>query len=302
MLTGVIPVFLARMLQQQTFPPLHHNISVVIMNHNRPQLLRDSNLLRTLSQHAAVQEILLLHSNPATAFGPGYLSVGSDKIQHRNATDANDKFGLSVRFHYCAMAESDWVLIVDDDMELEASALDQTVGLFARDSRRIVGRYGRTVARNGQYVLRNSYGNVEIVLTKFLLLERQVCTAFNQYRYLMDDITNHATPKWNGEDIYLNLVANHLYNVPSQGPYQNLAVKELPVWDSKIPSAYELSVSGNPTNSIFHLRQFFKRREQARRHQDDRTIIYQKGKERLAALVAQNTAIDSTSRLRSLDG
>ena len=55
---------------RKQFPTLPSNvtISVVLMNHNRPRMVRESLLTTTLSMHSAVNEILLCHSNLGTKF------------------------------------------------------------------------------------------------------------------------------------------------------------------------------------------------------------------------------------------
>jgi Glycosyl transferase family 64 domain len=330
---------------------IQKHISVVIMNHHRPTLLRDSSLLYTLAQHPAVGEILLLHSNPATAFNNTYLSsppsasavrttmqqkkknnAGAvivddendnandwwDKIQHVDAVAMNDQMGLAIRFYFCAQqARYEYVLIVDDDMECHAEAITILLQMMRDDPHRIVGRYGRTWSSkhrhrhddseyDGEYVLKNVYGHVEVVLTKFMMMEKIVCDAFVQQQHLMDDVAlsvNDSRPIWNGEDIFVNLVANRLYHVPPHGPFTNLALHELPVWDIVVGSKLlvsassstssdttgsSVSVSGNPGGFLSTLlqpkswRDYSARREKTRRHQNQRTKMWKLAKARLA--------------------
>jgi Glycosyl transferase family 64 domain len=336
-------------------------ISVVMMNHHRPTLLRDSSLLRTLSMHPAVGQILILHSNPATAFNNTYLLSSSssslaaaavttrttkqqkkkndadadndndtnandwlDKIQHVDAVTMNEQMGLAIRFYFCAQqAHYEYVLIVDDDMECQMEAITILLQKMRNDPHRIVGRYGRIWSSkhhhrhrqrhddnsdeydDGEYALKNVYGTVEVVLTKFMLMEKIVCDAFVQHQHVMDDIalSNDNRPIWNGEDIFVNLVANRLHQVPSHGPYTNLALSELPVWDIAVGSKLLLSspsssgtttgsnavsVSGNPRGFLSTLLQpkswndYSARRQQTRRHRDQRTKMWKLAKQRLA--------------------
>ena len=50
---------------------------------------------------------------------------------------------LSVRFYFCQMVKSDWVLHVDDDMKFTEKTLNETLSEFAKNTKRIVGRHGR---------------------------------------------------------------------------------------------------------------------------------------------------------------
>jgi len=201
------------------------NASVVLMNHNRPRMVRDSALLRTLVEHPAVTEVLLCHSNPRTKF-----RYDHPKVRNVDAVEANREMGLSLRFHYCRQASNDAVVHVDDDQELTPKSVDALLREFARDPRRIVGKYGRsynfwTSPHRYGYDTATISGDVEVVLTKLLVLQRSVCDAFFRYKHLVEDdlVRPFSRPLWNGEDIFINLVANRVYGVPFDGPYNNYA-------------------------------------------------------------------------------
>lgn len=206
-------------------------VSVVIMNHSRPRMVRESNLVQTLAAHDSIDEILLCHSNPVTAF-----EYPHDKVRNLNATEANERMGLSLRFHYCSTARNDWVIHVDDDQELSSDAINQLISTFARNPHRVVGKFGRAYhywkapQRHG-YDTKNVLGPSEVILTKFMIVERKVCESFFQYQHVVQDMVSESRPLWNGEDIFLSLTANHVYNVPLQGPYGNLALP-LDVWEA----------------------------------------------------------------------
>jgi Glycosyl transferase family 64 domain len=98
---------------------------------------------------------------------------------------------------------------------------------YPHNPHRIVGRYGRVYHEastwwswyhtgNHGYDTRTYTGRVEVVLTKFLMLHRTTCRAFFDYQHLVyNDLivpqSQRQPPLWNGEDIFMSLVANHLY-------------------------------------------------------------------------------------------
>lgn len=243
-------------------------LSVVIMNHDRPYVLQRSTLLSTLSQHPNVSEILLLHSNPKSIFDSSkvFSEQASSKIIDLDAVALNAKMGLALRFHYCAEhAQNDWVLIMDDDIEIDATgtAIDALLYHMHQNAKRIIGHFGRNLKQSDivrKYLLRTPvsydtktlYGNVEVVLTKILLLERDVCVEFQKQMHIMEDFVVTSKPFWNGEDIFVNLVANRFYRVPLDGPYSNFAIADLPVWEANVsaPEKGEVkSISGNLDDS-----------------------------------------------------
>jgi len=181
--------------------------------------------LSTLLDHPHVGEVLLCHSNPRTQF-----SYSHPKVKNIDAIVENTERGLALRFYFCYMAASyEYVIIVDDDQEVTPTAIDTLLQTFAAHPDRIVGRYGRTYSpnwdrRNHGYNTRTVFGNVEVVLTKFLVAPRDFCGNFLRYESIVQDLLPESHPLWNGEDIFFSLVANHVNRVPMEGPYRNMAV------------------------------------------------------------------------------
>jgi Glycosyl transferase family 64 domain len=262
------------------------NVSAIVMNHARPDVLQRSTLLRTLASHPRIAQVLVLHSQPQTGFNnTALLLLWNDdhhhhrqpraedddvkwlnKLVHMDVQDQDQELGLALRFHFCAEStaeDTDLVLLVDDDMELNGTAITQLIVEMETNPHRIVGHYGRTFddwdalwghkRRNG-YDTVTVYGHVEVVLTKIMMLERRICREFGQFRDIVTDMVQQSTPKWNGEDIFVNLIANRVYGVALRGPYRNYAVPDLPVWEADVAhlmmnstttTSYAASISGN---------------------------------------------------------
>lgn len=171
--------------------------------------------MRTLLSHPNVGEVILLHSNPKTAF-----HFVHPKVINVDSTRQNDEMGLSLRFYFCQLAKNPWVIHVDDDMEFSVGTLSELFIEFARNPKRIVGRFGRDTVGdensnsfNG-YSSHSSHKQTEVVLTKLMMMERNTCGAFFEHAHLIweDTVLNNGEgPLWNGEDIFMSLVANHVY-------------------------------------------------------------------------------------------
>jgi hypothetical protein len=212
-------------------PPPAHKVSVVLMNHSRPRMIKESTLVPTLLQHPSVEEVVILHSNPKTQF-----NFIHPKVINIDATKENDQMGLSLRFYFCQLVKSDWVLHVDEDMEFTENTLNEMLLEFAKNTKRIVGRYGRDRKENyhfNGYYSKDAARETEVILTKFMVMERNACSAFFQYSHLIweDVILNNGEgPLWNGEDIFMSLVANHIYG--HDGERNNYAMDWLDVWSA----------------------------------------------------------------------
>lgn len=256
-------------------------VSVILMNYQRPRMLQSSNLLPTLTKHKQVDEIVLCHAQNRTRF-----SYPHSKVKNVDATAANQQWGLALRLHYCAQAKNNHVVLVDDDQELTSDALDKLFDEFQTDPRRIVGRYGRGFTEFSGYRTTDLLGRVEVVLTKLLVLEKQVCQTFIQYQSVVEDLVQFSTPLWNGEDIFVNLVANHFYNVP-YNRYNNYAMK-LNVWeadDSLKDDNGSGDISGNANRHSLWQDGFFeywRYRQKQKAHLDYRSHLWKVARQRLA--------------------
>lgn len=277
-------------------------ISAIVMNHNRPELLRpdsvySSSLLPSLINHTKVDQILLLHSNPLTKF-----QYNNKKVTNIDAVQANKEIGLAIRFQFCASdARNNWILLADDDMEFEPSAIDTVLKAAvlgqSRNKTQLIGKYGRSFHfwtapfRNG-YHTHDQAGHAEVILTKFLLIPKHVCRAFMKYKHIVNDVVAESSPMWNGEDIFASLVSNHL-NARSNGlspkatPFYNWAIRDLDVWEAVIPTTgSKESVSGNiaRVKPWQGLTPFVKAFWKAQSHASYRGRLWSTAKNRLASL------------------
>lgn len=192
-------------------------------------------------------------------------------MRNIDAYKENDEMGLSIRFHFCdkLVTMNDWVLIIDDDVEFPPESLTFLLSEFMVDSKRIIGRWGRNLnfgecnkylrspfnnceafalktlnlsfsrailnlgdSHTGGYNTKMQNGKCEVVLTKFMLMEQSICKAFREYEYLVKDfVQQNSKPYWNGEDIFMSLVANYVYGYMEKREYGNCAYPELQVRD-----------------------------------------------------------------------
>jgi len=267
------------------FPPPSNKVSVVIMNHSRPRMLKESTLVPTLLHHPSVEEVVILHSNPKTAF-----KFIHPKVVNIDATKENDQMGLSIRFYFCQLVKNDWVVHVDDDMEFTEKTLNEMLSEFAKNTHRIVGRFGRDRKENSSF---NGYSSTstsketEVVLTKFMVMERETCSAFFEYSHLIwEDIilNNGEGPLWNGEDIFMSLVSNHVYGA-SRGNMINYAMDWLDVRSApeelKDYSNGKQDISGGFSGYRFWNFNWWRSLMNRNRHYSYRGTLWKEAKDRL---------------------
>lgn len=262
----------------------NQQISVIIMNYGRPRVLQQSNLLPVLTSHEHVDEVLLLHASDATKF-----EYKHPKVRNIDAVKENEEIGLAIRFQFCdthVKEENEWVLIVDDDMEFEAATLTEVLVEFSKNPNRIVGKWARKLLPFSNSPLTfygyNSItvsGQAEVVLTKFMMMQQTICKAFADHSHLVFDdiIKSYPKPLWNGEDIFMSLVANHLY---SQGHSNNYGMPWLNVWETKY-SRDEIGISGNVRGVQPWNQGWWKDLAQMCSHYRYRGLLWREGRKRL---------------------
>jgi len=272
-------------------PPPKEKISVVLMNFSRPRMIRESSMMRVLLSHPNIDEVLLLHANEKTAF-----EFVHPKVKNIDAIGHNNEMGLSLRFYFCQIARNYWVLHLDDDMEFTTEALKELIVEYGRNPKRIVGRFGRDFTPGNSfngYNSENSHKNSEVVLTKLMLMERDTCSAFFDYAHLVwNDVVLHngEGPLWNGEDIFMSLVANHVYKQNgNQSPhFNNYAMDWLDVWQAdeslKDYGNGKLDISGGMRGIRFWSWRWWQTLLRRNRHYSYRGRLWEVAKDRLEEL------------------
>lgn len=191
---------------------------------------KKNNLLQTLLSHSNVGEILILHVNPIAVFQ--YIHP---KVINIESHEQNIMMGKSLRFYFCQIARYDWVIHLDDDIEFTHITLNQILIEYSKNIHRIVGPYGRDYHSNqiflNGYSPVNTHGETEVILTKFMIMEREICSSFFEYAYLIweDQVLGASEGQlWNGEDIFMSLVSNHIFGSDKI----NYAMDWLDVWSN----------------------------------------------------------------------
>lgn len=263
-------------------PP--QKVSVVLMNYSRPRMIRESSLMRTLLAHPNVGEVILLHANPKTRF-----EFVHDKVFNVDATQENDEIGLSLRFYFCQMVNYDWVIQVDDDMEFNVDVISELLIEFNKDPKRIVGRFGRQLKKGNSfngYSSRNTHKQTDVILTKLMIMERDMCSSFFEYAHLIweDIVLNQGEgPLWNGEDIFMSLVANHVYGHKNNYAMDWLDVRNAPTSLEGYTNA-KLDISGDYSGFQVWSWEWWQSRLRRTRHYSYRGMLWQAAEYRLAAL------------------
>jgi len=259
-------------------------ITAVILSHKRPTSLLRENVFPSLISHPSITAVVVGYSDEAkwiemqegwpiesiqqNDFGGTDLDSGlisfevalpGTNIHNVNAAELNLKLGLSLRYFLGSLANTDYLLTIDDDMIVTTESIDSLLGEYAKNPQRIVGNYGRTLNWFGLYSTQNRYGNVPVVLTKFCIFPRSLCGLFFERQKVIFELLDNKSHgffvdgRWlNGEDIFASLIANEVFGTPEM-PAVNFAV-EIKLGETYLAGdEYEpISGGGNPWKMWTH--------------------------------------------------
>lgn len=168
-------------------------ITLVMLHWARPAHVIE--LLSRYSRYRAVSEVILFANSP-----PPLLA---DVRPAPTVIHSNRDLGLYTRFAAAALAANACVLLVDDDLAVPEETVEHLLDRWRRDPAVCHGLFGRDVSRG--YEPRDTFGEVEVLLTRCVMTGRDVCIHALQHVHAFDDMP--CEPQGNGEDIVLSFSA-----------------------------------------------------------------------------------------------
>lgn len=181
-------------------------LTLVMLNWKRPD--QAAHILRRQRQYALIQRAIVWNNNPDLHI----------QIPEVDCINSSIDFGLYTRFNAAVLAETDAVLIQDDDLIVPEETIEALYAHWLREPGVIHGTQGRTI-RAGRYQASDTFGAVDIVLTRCLIVHREICLEALKYQ------PHFRNTKGDGDDIVLSAAAysrtrrkNRAYPLP----YENL--------------------------------------------------------------------------------
>lgn len=189
-------------------------ITAVMLNWKRPKNV--SRIVGGWKSGGMVSEAIVWNNNPEHV-------ASHDSVKSINTSC---DMGLYTRFSAASLAKNRCILMQDDDIEIPVRSLELLYSAWERDPGVLHGVFGRNPRPDGGYSPFNAYGEVAVVLTRVLLMDRMYAPLFFLAEPRFADIQASGKPFGNGEDIILSYVARR------ESGRMNVAckveVKELP--------------------------------------------------------------------------
>lgn len=166
----------------------------------------------------------------------------------------NTIYCLDLRFVCGLRAKNNDIIIIDDDLYIEEEELHKVVSAYRSNPNRIVGVFGRSMEH--EYVAKDVYGDVDIILTRLLICQKKLCSLFFMCKPMIEHIYRNGAPYGNGEDIFLSFIASIYYKC-KHTCLTNIRTTNLPqhnaIWHNKnhLPYRNELSAYLRNNRHIF---------------------------------------------------
>lgn len=204
------------------------DVTVVMMNWARPDNVRL--LVRSCYQpHPRVKETIVFDA--ADYANRASFDLDEPRTVHWSRLLGRD-LGLVGRFAAASLAQTDTVLLVDDDIVPGPETLDRLIdhhqtfgGTISAQGRRL----DRVVdGRLPLYNTRNVYGVVDVALTRLCCTSRRLCGLAVEPLHRVSQFLKNSQPYGNGEDIVLSYVTrNDGQSVRAiELPYTNLGADD----------------------------------------------------------------------------
>jgi len=179
------------------------NISVVILNYKRPDNLINY-IIPNLLLNDIVKNIIISHALPESYF-EDFKEIS--KVVHLKHFEENKKFGVFCRFLAAKLADTNCIIFNDDDYLIKNESINKIFNFWKNDKNTVHGFRGRNIKKNEYIKYDAVQQNVPIVLTQFACVSKKLINIVLDNYKLIDPFVKDCIPIWNGEDIFLSLMA-----------------------------------------------------------------------------------------------
>jgi hypothetical protein len=187
---------------------MDNGITAILLNWKRPNNLR-KHILPELTRCPAIKEIIISHGRRDTQFN--WKTSTPIQVRHRDDSSLNQIFGLSLRFLVARQAKYSNILLVDDDVIPHPVMIINMFNRYQQNYPCIIGKYGRCLDSRLRYStdpLPPNITQAPIILTSLMMFPKNLANLFFQESpKILRWVKNNSMPFWNGEDIFLSLLA-----------------------------------------------------------------------------------------------
>jgi len=190
-------------------------VDVFLLSYKREENLET--IIRGVKRQSFIRDIYLLHNFPSKIKQEGVINIISDK-----------NFGCIFRHNIALLSDADYVLFVDDDIELKADFSMRFMEAIENSPRAVIGLFGKNIKKEdtespyskGKNVIPSkAHQFVDIVKGRVHLCARR--ELYRLFKFISD---NKIVPKAGEDDVLLNLstVERSVLLPVEEGEYKNI--------------------------------------------------------------------------------
>lgn len=195
-------------------------LTLVMLSWKRPAQV--TQIINRQKKYALIKRVIVWNNNPDI-----HLELDGVDVIH-----CNRNHGLMPRFTAASLADTDAILLQDDDILVPEPTINALYASWQREPGVIHGTHGRQIEQE-KYVARDAYGVVDVVLTRCMIVHREICLDALRYQPYFADLPGQ--PAGNGEDILISAVAfsrtrrgNRAYQLPFENLPDPHAISRMP--------------------------------------------------------------------------
>ena len=197
-------------------------ITFVILNYKRPRNLVE-HIIPSLLKNELIAKVIVSHALKDTCFDT---YVYNDRLLQLKRFEEQKRVGMYCRFLAAEKANTECIAFQDDDFLVDNNSIKLCYEKWLEDKHSVHGFTGRVITES-TYSSEDAFSaHVPVILPHFAMTSNLTIKKVMELAPIVAPYVQDCSPIWNGEDIFLNVVA--MLQTKKLNRRHDLKVQELP--------------------------------------------------------------------------
>lgn len=201
-------------------------ITFVLLNYKRPRNLVE-HIIPSLLKNELIAKVIVSHALRDTCFDT---YVYNDRLLQLKRFEDQKRVGMYCRFLAAEKANTECIAFQDDDFVVDNNSIKLCYEQWLEDKHSIHGVTGRVITENTYIPKDTPSAHVPVILPHFAMTSNLTIKKVMELAPLVAPYVQDCSPIWNGEDIFLSIVA--MLQTKKFNRRHNLKIQELPCPDA----------------------------------------------------------------------
>ena len=197
-------------------------ITFVLLNYKRPDNLI-KHIIPSLLKNELTHKIIVSHALRETCFDT---YVHDDRLLQLKSFEEQKRVGMYCRFLATERATTECIAFQDDDFVVNNASIKFCYEQWLEDKHSIHGVTGRVITENTYIPENTPSAHVPVILPHFAMTSSLTIKKVIELAPIVAPYVQDCKPIWNGEDIFLSIVA--MLQTKKFNRRHNLKLQELP--------------------------------------------------------------------------